>query len=374
MSTQPQIQANRLNAQKSTGPKTQKGKQIVAQNALKHGLSARHDVIVTESQADFDLHRDSLLEELDPQSPMESMLADRIVSLSWRLKRADRIQNQTFDAMDEDNKSNPFPNLTKALARKGLNRPTPQTADPQHDLTLGRIALKDFANARVLDRLLMYERRIENSLHKTLLELQRLNLIRNLAPSDQIELNSPRLARGPVPRVPTDQNKTPAPPPFSRRRNLSRGDDDAESTDRPQSPKPQTSTPPTQNDIRHPTYNIRKNKPNLKNPKNNPTPFTTKPYNKIPPRPHKKKQTQTNPIHPTQTPGQIEAKPRSRFIGIRKTIFPGLFPVPLLPIPTRCDPSPRDLFAPAEVPSISTSESEEMHICDNACLQEMSPC
>ena len=204
--SQARTHANRLNALKSTGAKTQKGKAIVSQNALKHGLSARHDVVITENQEDFDLHRDSLLEELAPQTPMESMLTDRIISLSWRLKRADRIQNQTFDAMDEENKSNPFPNLTKALARNDPYRP-----NPQHDLTLGRIALKDFANARVLDRLLMYERRIENSLHKTILELQRLILIRNLAPSDHIELNSPRLARGPVPRVPTDKNKTTAP-------------------------------------------------------------------------------------------------------------------------------------------------------------------
>jgi len=47
-------------------------------------------------------------------------------------------------------------------------------------LALGRLAIKDFSNARVLDRLLMYERRIEHSLYKTLLELQRLRLMRKL--------------------------------------------------------------------------------------------------------------------------------------------------------------------------------------------------
>ena len=116
MSTQPQIHANRLNAQKSTGPNTPQGKAVVSQNALKHGLSARHDVITTESQADFDLHRDALLAELDPEGPMESILADRIVSLSWRLKRADLIQNQTIDAMHEKNTSDPLANLAKSLA------------------------------------------------------------------------------------------------------------------------------------------------------------------------------------------------------------------------------------------------------------------
>jgi len=122
MATQPQIQANRQNAQKSTGPKTPEGKAVVSQNALKHGLSARRDVVITESQAEFDLHRDSLLAELDPQGPMESILADRIVTLSWRLKRAEAIQNQTIDAMHEKSQSNPLAKLAKSLARLRTHR------------------------------------------------------------------------------------------------------------------------------------------------------------------------------------------------------------------------------------------------------------
>ena len=175
MATQPQIQANRLNAQKSTGPKTQKGKAAASQNAIKHGLSATQDVIITESQEDFDLHRNAFLEELAPQTPTESFLAERIVSLSWRLKRIDRIQNQVFDAMHEQNESPPFPALAKFLTSAS------QPQDP--NLTLGRLIIKDFTNARVLDRLLMYERRIEHSLYKTIIELQRLNLIRKMNPA-----------------------------------------------------------------------------------------------------------------------------------------------------------------------------------------------
>jgi len=195
MSTQAKILANRLNAQKSTGPNTPQGKAVVSQNALKHGLSARHDVITTESQADFDLHRDALLAELDPEGPMESILADRIVSLSWRLKRADLIQNQTIDAMHEKNTSDPLANLAKSFGLKGLGFPQDETSDSRPDLTLGRIALKDFSNARVLDRLLMYERRIEHSLYKTILELQRLRLLRNLEPSEpNLEPQHRRLA------------------------------------------------------------------------------------------------------------------------------------------------------------------------------------
>ena len=177
MSTEAQILANRLNAQKSTGPRTSEGKAAVSQNAVKHGLLTRQDVISSESQADFDLYRDRMLAELAPVSPMESMLAERIVSLSWRLKRTGRIQNQTIDALNAPNTPSPLAKLTQSLLFK--NRDQSQTAPAAH-LVLGRMAIKDFARARVLDRLLMYERRIEHSLYKTLLELQRLRLMRKL--------------------------------------------------------------------------------------------------------------------------------------------------------------------------------------------------
>ena len=63
----------------------------------------------------------------------------------------------------------------------------PSVADDT--LGLGRMAVKDFAHARVLERLLMYERRIEHSLYKTLLEIQRLNLVKNLNPGPEKPIN-----------------------------------------------------------------------------------------------------------------------------------------------------------------------------------------
>jgi len=189
MSTEAQILANRRNAQKSTGPHTSEGKAAVSQNAVQHGLLARHDVITSECQADFDLYCERMLAELAPVSPMESMLAERIVTLSWRLKRVCRIQNQTIDALNARNTSSPLAKLTKSLLFKGQNLPPAAPSESAPNLALGRLAIKDFANARVLERLLMYERRIENSLYRTLLELQRLNLIRKLNTGREMPLN-----------------------------------------------------------------------------------------------------------------------------------------------------------------------------------------
>jgi hypothetical protein len=180
MSTEAQILANRCNAQKSTGPRSSQGKTAIMQNSLKHGLTARQDVIFTESQAEFELYRERMLEELDPLGPMETMLAERIVSLSWRLKRVILIQNQTIDAMEAKDKSNPFAKLAQSMLLRCTGQSQGEVSDTNGDLALGRLAIKDFSNARVLERLLMYERRTEHSLYKTILELQRLQLMRKL--------------------------------------------------------------------------------------------------------------------------------------------------------------------------------------------------
>ncbi len=180
MATQAKITANRRNAQKSTGPRTTNGKAVASQNSVKHGLSAANVVISSESKEEFELYREKILAELAPASPMESMLAERIVTLSWRLKRAQRIQNQTIDALNAPQIPIALRNLTQSLTN---------SSDSAPKLPLGRLAIKDFANARVLDRLLMYERRIENSLYRTTLELQRLNLIKKLNPGPEMPFN-----------------------------------------------------------------------------------------------------------------------------------------------------------------------------------------
>ncbi len=180
MATQPQLLANRLNSLKSTGPRTIQGKAVASQNSVKHGLSAERDVITSENQADFDLYRQQLLDELNPASPMESILAERIVTLSWRLKRVGRFQNQAIDTLNANQTNDPFKKLTQSLFRSVAGESPSDAAGSNGELALGRLAVKDFADARVLERLLMYERRLESSLYKTLLEFQRLNIARRL--------------------------------------------------------------------------------------------------------------------------------------------------------------------------------------------------
>ncbi len=99
MSTKAQTKANRNNAQKSTGPRTDEGKAVVSQNAIKHGLFAAEAVITGEDPAEYQAYHDQFLAELAPVGMVESMMAERIISLAWRLRRAERMQNQSIEDM-----------------------------------------------------------------------------------------------------------------------------------------------------------------------------------------------------------------------------------------------------------------------------------
>ena len=86
------LEANRRNAQKSTGPKTVNGKAVSKLNALKHGLLAQTVVVrghkLNESTNEFKKLCQAYYSELAPAGPLEEMLVDQIVQAAWRLRRA----------------------------------------------------------------------------------------------------------------------------------------------------------------------------------------------------------------------------------------------------------------------------------------------
>jgi hypothetical protein len=82
------IEANRLNAQHSTGPKSEVGKSVSSQNAVKHGLLARIPVLpLVESQTEWDRHCERLESCLAPVDCLESILVEKVALQLWRLKR-----------------------------------------------------------------------------------------------------------------------------------------------------------------------------------------------------------------------------------------------------------------------------------------------
>ncbi len=97
MATEAQIAANRRNARKSTGPRTQEGKQRSRQNAFQHGLTAETVISVLENAGDYELFAEAIITDYQPVSTVEYELIARLASLLWRLRRATAIESGLFD-------------------------------------------------------------------------------------------------------------------------------------------------------------------------------------------------------------------------------------------------------------------------------------
>ena len=101
MTSEKQRKANRQNAKKSTGPRTEDGKAHTSQNALKHGLLARDAVLPGEDPAVFDRHFRDFEDTIEPQNALEFALVRQIADAEWRLRRLARIETAFLaDACD----------------------------------------------------------------------------------------------------------------------------------------------------------------------------------------------------------------------------------------------------------------------------------
>src|SRR3954449_7052469 len=92
-----QFQANRQNAQKSTGPTTTEGKQKSRCNAVRHGLTAETVIGQLEDAEDYKAFEAAIIADYDAQSAVERELVRRLASLLWRLRRATKIETGLFE-------------------------------------------------------------------------------------------------------------------------------------------------------------------------------------------------------------------------------------------------------------------------------------
>ena len=98
MATDAQIQANRENAKKSTGPRTPEGKARVSKNALKHGLLAQDSVIPGEDPAEFDRHLTTYQDTYLPRNCVEKEIVRQSADSAWRMRRLSRIEATVMTA------------------------------------------------------------------------------------------------------------------------------------------------------------------------------------------------------------------------------------------------------------------------------------
>jgi len=92
-----QLDANRANALKSTGPRTPDGKQNSAHNAWKHGITASSVILTTEDQAIFDEIRKGYYQRLVPVDIMECDLVDDMVHVRWQIRRIRGIEDSIYE-------------------------------------------------------------------------------------------------------------------------------------------------------------------------------------------------------------------------------------------------------------------------------------
>ena len=92
-----QIEANRRNACKSTGPITEEGKQRSRCNAVRHGLTAETVIGALEDAEDYKAFEAAIIADYDVQSAVERELVLRLASLLWRLRRATTMETGLFE-------------------------------------------------------------------------------------------------------------------------------------------------------------------------------------------------------------------------------------------------------------------------------------
>jgi len=97
MATAAQIEANRQNAQLSTGAKTPEGKANSCMNNFRHGFAGKFRVQPHEKQTEFDALVEGLRTEHQPATLTEDMLVERMAEHYWLIRRSQVLQNALME-------------------------------------------------------------------------------------------------------------------------------------------------------------------------------------------------------------------------------------------------------------------------------------
>jgi len=160
MVSEKKLQANRQNAQKSTGPKTKEGKERSSQNATTHGLFCSSLLLPHDPPLLFHALRDSYLLSLKPQNLPELQLVDQIVAAVWRLRRVQDAES----FLHHDSRA------TFVQTRHITNSPDSQ---PVSALATAHAYSDDQIEAK-LNRLARHEQRHQRTIHRCYQELRLL--------------------------------------------------------------------------------------------------------------------------------------------------------------------------------------------------------
>ncbi len=163
MASKRQNAANRANARRSTGPRTEDGRRASSLNALKHGLRSQLTVIPGENPADFQTLFDAFVEEAEPESARDLAAVRKIASCEWRLRRIAVIEAEMFtQALQPQPAEEPTVDNIEAIIERMAAQ---QAAPPQSPMaTLAERFLKgDIKHFNALTR---YEAALDRQYHQ----------------------------------------------------------------------------------------------------------------------------------------------------------------------------------------------------------------
>jgi hypothetical protein len=159
--TAKKLAANKANAAKSSGPRTEEGKARAAQNGTVHGLRSASVLAPWEDREELERFADAMLACLSPADELEKAVAERIVLATWHLRRAGAYEAQVLTAELNDQK-----------AEHELDDPE---FDPPAD---AGTVVRALLTAGLLPKLAGYQQRIEGSLYRAMHELEHLQRCR----------------------------------------------------------------------------------------------------------------------------------------------------------------------------------------------------
>ena len=192
MATKRQTKANRSNAKKSTGPKTEAGKAASSRNALCHGLTAEFLVLLPDEDGDaFERLRGGVIADLAPAGALQEVLAERAAVLLWRLDRVARMEAELFihgdlaldrTSLVKDYTDAVFPlpfvdqlgEKAKAVRDEFDKRIDLLDASMHAEAPCARVLVERRSSARAFDQIARHEAMLQRALHRTLEEFRRL--------------------------------------------------------------------------------------------------------------------------------------------------------------------------------------------------------
>ena len=186
--TEAQIDANRENAKKSTGPRSAEGKAASSRNRLLHGLRANKHILLDEDPEDFLILLDDLYGRFQPAGDGEEKLVLRIANDQWRLRRAFPMEAGIYRerlhavAQTDAYHQKVYAQEKKNAAYRGEPAPPAPTPPDEGDL-LPRAFNVDCAGPNSLAKLARYESSIEHSIDRCLRQLQKYQAARTASSS-----------------------------------------------------------------------------------------------------------------------------------------------------------------------------------------------